>query len=255
MIPTRVCLGGAQFSGFFVPGKHAVIICCMIWLLMLLLILTIVFGPAFWVRQIMTRYSQPDDRYPSTGGELARHLLDKAGLRDVRVEETPGGDHYDPVEKAVRLEPDRMHGRSLTAVTVAAHEVGHAVQDGSGYLPLRMRTRLVQMTRPLERVGAGILMLTPVFAILTRAPLTTGMLIAGGLLSLGTAAVVHLVTLPTELDASFSRALPLLNQEGILIPADIPHARRILRAAAFTYVAASLMSLLSIARWWVLLRR
>lgn len=227
----------------------------MFWIFLLLLVLAIVFGPGLWVKRVLQRYSEPGDRYPSSGGDLARHLLDRSGLRDVRVEETPSGDHYDPLERAVRLEPQHFSGNSLAAVTIAAHEVGHALQDAQGYVPLKLRTRLVQMTRPLERVGAGILMLAPLFAILTRAPLATGLFVIGGLLSLGTATIVHIITLPTELDASFQRAMPLLEEDGILIPADRPHARRILKAAALTYVAASLMSLLNIARWWALIRR
>ncbi len=121
--------------------------------------------------------------------------------------------------------------------------------------PLRIRTRLIVMTRPLERLGAGILMAAPVLGVLMRAQMVSALMILGGLLSLGTTTLVHLVTLPTELDASFKRALPLLEQDGILKPTDLPHARRLLRAAALTYLSASLASLLNIARWWALLRR
>jgi Zn-dependent membrane protease YugP len=203
----------------------------------------------------MARYDEPADRYPSTGRDLARHLLDRAGLQAVRVEMTEQGDHYDPMEKAVRLAPGRFGGHSLTAVTVAAHEVGHALQDAQGYRPLRLRTRLVLATRPAERVGAGLLVAAPFLAVLLRVPSVTGLMILGGLLTLGAATLVHLVTLPTELDASFRRAMPMLKEDGVLLPEDHPHARRILLAAAMTYVSVSLMSLLNIARWWALLRR
>jgi len=223
--------------------------------LLVLMALALVFGPSLWVRRVMGRYALPADRYQSTGYDLARHLLDRKGLREVVVEVTDQGDHYDPVHKAVRLAPGHYSGRSLTAVTVAAHEVGHALQDSDGYAPLRVRTRLVKMTRPAERLGAGILMTAPLVAALTRTPTMAGLMVVGGLLSLGTAAMVHLVTLPTELDASFGRALPALEQEDMLHPVDLPHARRILTAAALTYVAGSLASLLNIARWWSLLRR
>ncbi|MEJ2534513.1 MAG: zinc metallopeptidase, partial [Gammaproteobacteria bacterium] len=90
---------------------------------------------------------------------------------------------------------------------------------------------------------------------LLRVPSVTGLMILGGLLTLGAATLVHLVTLPTELDASFRRAMPMLKEDGILLPEDHGHARRILLAAAMTYVSVSLMSLLNIARWWALLRR
>ncbi len=226
----------------------------MIWLLLLVLILAAVFLPSWWVRRTMARYQRPADRYRSTGADLARHLLDRSGLENVAVEVTEQGDHYDPAARAVRLAAERFHGKSLTAVTVAAHEVGHALQDATGYRPLAVRTRLVRLLRPVEKIGAGVLMAAPLLAILTRMPSITAVMILGGLMTLGTATLVHLVTLPTELDASFARAMPMLEEEGILIPADRPHARRILVAAAMTYVAVSLVSLLNVARWWTLLR-
>ncbi len=227
----------------------------MIWLLILVVIGSLVFLPSWWVRRTMARYDTPADRYASTGADLARHLLDRHGLKSVSVEETEQGDHYDPEARAVRLAAERFHGRSLTAVTVAAHEVGHALQDAGRYRPLALRTKLVKWLRPIERTGAAVLMAAPLVAIALRLPSVTAMVIVGGLLTLATSTVVHLLTLPTELDASFARAMPLLKEEGILIRSDHPHARKILTAAALTYVAVSLMSLLNVARWWALLRR
>lgn len=227
----------------------------MFWLFLLIALAALIFLPSWWVRRTMARYSAPADRYPSTGADLARHLLDEHGLSRVTVEATEQGDHYDPEAKAVRLAPERYHGHSLTAVTVAAHEVGHALQDAQGYPPLALRTRLVQSLRPLERVGAGILMAAPLVAVLTRLPSITAIIVLGGLLTLGTSTIVHLITLPTEFNASFSRAMPLLRRDGILFREDHPHARRILTAAALTYVAVSLVSLLNVARWWALIRR
>lgn len=224
-------------------------------LLPLVFIFALIYGPGLWVRKVMSRYNSPEDRYDGSGGELARYLLDSNGLQHIKVEETSKGDHYDPLEKVVRLTPERLNGRSLTAVTVAAHEVGHALQDASAYAPLRIRTRLIKLTRPVERLGAGILMAAPLIGVLTRAPLVSLLMVVGGFMSLGATTLVHLVTLPTELDASFKRALPLLERGGILKPVDLPHARRLLTAAALTYLSASLASLLNIARWWALLRR
>ena len=224
-------------------------------LLPIVFVFVLVFGPGWWVRNVMSRYSKPQDRYDGTGGELARHLLDSHDLQHVKVEETSKGDHYDPLEKVIRLTPDKLNGRSLTAVTVAAHEVGHALQDASGYAPLKIRSQLIMLTRPVERLGAGILMAAPLIGILTRAPLVSLLMVLGGLMSLGATTLVHLVTLPTELDASFNRAMPMLEKGTVLKPVDLPHARRLLKAAALTYLSASLASLLNIARWWTLLRR
>lgn len=203
----------------------------------------------------MKKYSLPADRYQGSGASVARHLLDQHGLQSVKVEATEQGDHYDPIEKAVRLTQDKYDGHSLTAITVAAHEVGHALQDSDGYTPLRLRTRLVRIVQPVERLGAGILMLSPFVGAITRAPSLGIVMFAAGFLTLASSTLIHFVTLPTEFNASFARALPILDRHQILKTVDRPHARRLLTAAALTYVAASLMSILNIARWWAILRR
>jgi Zn-dependent membrane protease YugP len=215
----------------------------------------VVFGPGIWVQRVLDRYSVPANRYSGTGGQLARNLLDKHGLQTVAVEATDQGDHYDPEAKAVRLTEEKFNGHSLTAITVAAHEVGHALQDRDGYAPLKMRTRLVKATRGVEKIGAGVLMVSPFLGIVTRAPVVGLLTFAAGMLTLGTAAVIHFITLPTEFNASFARALPLLDKHRILRQVDRPHAHKLLTAAALTYVSASLMSLLNIARWIAILRR
>lgn len=227
----------------------------MLYLVFIVAITILILGPSYWVKHTLTKYSYPEDRYPGTGAELARILLDWAKLQAVKVEVTEQGDHYDPIAKAVRLTPEKFNGKSLTAITVAAHEVGHAIQDRDGYLPLKLRTRLVQIAAPVEKLGAAILMIAPFIAVITRAPLTGTLFFVGGLLTLGTATIIHLVTLPMELHASFARAMPMLQQGKYLIHGDELHARRILRAAAWTYVSASLMTLLNIGRWWAILRR
>jgi Zn-dependent membrane protease YugP len=227
----------------------------MIVAVFIVLVLVVVFGPGIWVQRVLDRYSVPANRYSGTGGQLARTLLDKHGLQTVAVEATDQGDHYDPEAKAVRLTEEKFNGHSLTAITVAAHEVGHALQDRDGYAPLKMRTRLVKATRGVEKIGAGVLMVSPFLGIVTRAPVVGLLTFAAGMLTLGTAAVIHFITLPTEFNASFARALPLLDKHRILRQTDRPHAHKLLTAAALTYVSASLMSLLNIARWIAILRR
>jgi Zn-dependent membrane protease YugP len=224
-------------------------------LLPALLIVALVFGPGLWVRATMSRYSKPDDRYSGTGAELARHLLDTRGLNDVGVEATEQGDHYDPTSRTVRLSPANHGTGSLTAIAVAAHEVGHAVQHQQAYRPLQWRTRLVQVVGPGQKFAAVLLMASPFVSAFTRVPVTGLLTFAAGFLVMGLGVLVHLITLPTEVDASFGRALPMLREQNILIDGDEPHVRRLLKAAAATYAAASLMSLLNIARWFALLRR
>ena len=132
-------------------------------LILIILFAAIVFLPQWWIKRVLRRYQQPADRYPGTGAELARHLLDRLGLEGVGVEQgDPGGDHYDPEARMVRLSPENHDSASLTAVTVAAHEVGHAVQHADGYKPLVWRTRLVKGLQRWQRVGVILIALMPV---------------------------------------------------------------------------------------------
>ncbi|MBK7353985.1 MAG: zinc metallopeptidase [Nitrosomonas sp.] len=227
----------------------------MLYLLLIIFIIALIVGPAYWVKHIMERYSQPDNRYTHTGAEFARRLLNQENLSHVKVELTELGDHYDPINKVVRLTSDKFNNASLTAITVAAHEVGHAMQDRDDYLALKIRTKLVALVVPAQKFGAAILMLAPVSVMLIRSPLIGGLMLVGGFLSLGSTALVHIITLPMELNASFSRALPLLKKSKYLKEGDELHAHKLLTAAAWTYVSASLMTLLNIARWWAILRR
>lgn len=214
----------------------------------LLVLLVILFGPMIWVRHVMAAHGKDRPDFPGTGGELARHLLDYHGLAEVAVEATDGGDHYDPHEKAVRLSLQNHQGRSVTAVAVAAHEISHALQDHDAYGPLKWRESTVKTAAVTDRVGSVAL-----FGL----SLLGGMVVAPKLLLAGVAAVIlmglvrvlaHLVTLPVELDASFNRALPILESGGYLHRDDMPAARSVLKAAAFTYVASSLLEVLNLVR-------
>ncbi len=218
------------------------------------LLLCVVVLPGWWVQRVMKRYSQPVDRYPGSGAELARHLLDHAGLEAVAVEKTEHGDHYDPEARTVRLSAGNHSGKSLTAITVAAHEVGHAIQHADGYKPLVWRTQMVQSIQRFQKFGMVLIALTPVALAALRLPRAGLMLLVFGLAALASGIIVHLVTLPTELDASFRRALPMLERGGYLKHEDRRPARRILTAAAFTYVAASMMGLVNF-MWWMRMLR
>ena len=223
--------------------------------LLLIIVGIFIFGPQLWTRRVFAQYSVPRPDYPGTGAELARHLLDRFDMKHIKVEMTEMGDHYDPEAKAVRLTPDKFSGKSLTAVTVAAHEVGHAIQDQTGYQPLAERTRLVRVAYGAEKVGAVVMMGIPIATALARTPLAGILVLVAGMATMGISTLVHLVTLPVEWDASFRRALPLLQKGNYLSLEDEQGARRILIAAALTYLAASLASLLNLWRWIAFLRR
>jgi hypothetical protein len=225
----------------------------MPYLLLIFAIALLIFGPQIWVRATMKRHGAERTDFPGTGGELARHLLDDAGLQEVKVEIANGtGDHYSPVDRAVRLSKANHDGRSVTAVAVAAHEVGHALQHAQGFAPLLWRQRLVGYTIVIERIGSVLLLASPLVFMLVRSPLVLIAELTAAFAILAATVVIHLFTLPTELDASYRRALPILG--NYLKAADLPAARRVLTAAAFTYVAAALMSLLDVARWVRVLR-
>ena len=222
----------------------------------IVLLAGLVYWPSYWVNRVMQKYHSPKDLFPGTGGELAAHLLQQLKIDNVAVEETlPGQDHYDPIERAVRLSPDNYHGKSLTAITVAAHEVGHAMQHAADYPLFRARHSLVNVSRVTEKLGSAAILAMPVAAAITRSPAVGGLIFLLGISGIFLGTLVHLVTLPVEWNASFGRALPLLVEKQYISGRQSRHARRILKAAAFTYVAGSLASMLNLYRWIAILRR
>ena len=227
----------------------------MAYLLIALLLVAAVVLPQYWVQRVLARYNRrPEKNFPGTGGELARHLLTRFDLDHVGVERTDIGDHYDPAARCVRLTPDKFDGKTLTAITVAAHECGHALQHAGAEPLFELRSRLAVSSVWAARVGSFLLFAAPLLALLAHAPSPALVSVLGGFLIMGFGVVVQLVTLPVELDASFRKALPVL-EAGYLEAEQVPAARRILRAAAWTYVAASLASLLNFWRWLTVLRR
>ncbi len=156
--------------------------------------------------------------------------------------------------RAVRLTRDKYDGKTLTAITVAAHECGHALQHAAGEPLFIWRTRLARLSVFAQRLGSFLLFAAPISVLITKLPAAALLNITGAFLILGFAIVMHLLTLPVEIDASFNKALPLL-KSGYLSEKQVPPARSILRAAAWTYVAASLASLLNFWRWIAVLRR
>ena len=225
-------------------------------ILLVLFLAALIYGPSIWVKRVLRKYQSPDDLFPGTGAELAGHLLKALRINNVVVEQIDAGDdHYDPENRAVRLSPDNFNGKSLTAITVAAHEVGHAMQHAYGYPMFQLRHHLVHIASVTEKIGSVAIMAIPLIVLLTRSPAASGVIFLLGLGGIFFATLVHLITLPVELDASFRRALPLLEEGKYLDASQSWHARKILKAAAFTYVAGSLASLLNFYRWITILRR
>jgi len=227
----------------------------MLWILFALLLVGIIFGPSIWVRWVMAAHADTIAGMPGTGGELARHLLDRFEVDGTGVEVSSGGDHYDPSARMVRLEEKHMHGKSLTAIAIAAHEVGHALQHHRGDKSLAARTKMMPLADKIARLSTGLIWAAPIVGLVTRHPVPFSGLVIIGLGGLIARMLVHLVTLPTEWDASFGKALPVLVQGQYIAPDEEVIVRKILRAAALTYVAAALADVLNLFRWVALLLR
>jgi len=223
---------------------------------LLAIIIVVLFGPQIWADSIMKHYSTEIEAFPGTGGELARHLLEKFGLADIKLEKSERQEnHYNPDEKTILLANNIHDGKSMTAIVISAHEVGHAIQHHYGYRPFFLRLYLARFIAHTEKVAAMLLIIFPFVAILTRTPAIGVLIFIVGIGSLLIPVIFHLLTLPVEWDASFRRALPILIAGNFIPESGIPVAKRILRAAALTYVAASLASVLNFYRWIAILRR
>ena len=219
------------------------------------IVLALIFGPSLWVKLVMWRYSSEKPDMPGTGGELAKHLVKRFSLKDVDVEVTNQGDHYDPIEKKVRLSQEHYESKSLTAIAIAAHEVGHAIQDQQGDKRLATRTKMVPIVDKVARWSVAIIYLSPVFGIITRHPMPFSLLLILGLSGFIARMMIHALTLPIEFDASFSKALPLLREGNYVSQSNEKAVSSILRAAALTYVSAALADILNLSRWIVILSR
>ena len=174
------------------------------------------FGPQLWVRWVLSQHGADRQDLPGTGGELARHLLDEAGLHDVQVQVSGDGDHYDPGAKAVRLLPQHYDGRSIAAVAVAAHEVSHALQHARGEAGFARRIELLEKVIWIDRGATAVLLFAPIVFLFVYAPALMALQIGAGVLLLLVHVAVHLVTLPVEFDASFAKALPVLEHRRYL---------------------------------------
>lgn len=227
----------------------------MIFVVLIIAIATLILGPQLWVRYVMRRYSKNIDAMPGSGGELAEHLLHRFELSHVKLEKSaPDQDHYDPESNTVRLSPNNFDGKSLTAIAIAAHEVGHAIQFNRNEAVSRLRKRYFPKAILIQRIGAMALVILPFAAIVIRAPQLIIAMVLIGLLGMLVSVIMYLAILPEEWDASFNKALPILKDGGYVPDAHLPTIRKILKAAAFTYVAGALASMLNLWRWLAILK-
>ena len=190
---------------------------------------------------------------PFTGLEFGRLVLSDYGLTEVKIEKSLTVDHYDLLEKKVKVTEDRLSKKSLTAISIVCHEIGHAIQHKEKYKALEQRTSLVKNTAWISQIGSSILLIgIPTILATGYYPLVKICLLLA-LLSLLIGIIVHLITLEVELDASFNKALPILIEK---VPAEYHDScRSILRAAAFTYVIGVVRNFVSLRFIWLMLSR
>ncbi|MCX6900191.1 MAG: zinc metallopeptidase [Verrucomicrobia bacterium] len=217
------------------------------------------FGPISWLffipsliitawsqwklRSTYAKYSQVGSTSGLSGSEVARHILNQEGLAQVPVQEVEGqlSDHYDPRTRVVNLSSDIYHGTSLAALGVAAHECGHAIQHKKAYAPLHIRMAIVPLTSFAS--GAAPLLVLAGFFI----PTAFKLLLDLAIMLFAVCVVFQLITLPVEYDAS-RRAKERLNTLGVLVGDETVGVKRVLSAAALTYVAGLLVAVLELAR-------
>lgn len=197
------------------------------------------------VSSTFNKYLRIRSSYGYTGYEVARRLLDYHGLNDVPIELIPGrlSDHYDPRTRVLRLSRDVYESNSIASVGVAAHECGHAVQHQEGYAPLVVRNAIA----PIASFGSQAAW----FFVIAGIVISSLNLINIGILLFAAAVAFQIITLPVEFNAS-SRAIALLESNGLVSERDIRPAREVLRAAALTYVAAALSAVLNLVRLFLI---
>jgi Zn-dependent membrane protease YugP len=197
-----------------------------------------------WVKRAFGKYSKVTTSGGLTGAEVAQRVVQNAGL-GVRVERVGGflSDHYDPRSRVLRLSPEVFDGRSISSVGVAAHEAGHALQHARGYLPLQWRSALVPITSVGSNLAWPLLMIG--FIIMTMMPALGMKVVLAGIAMFSLAVVFQLITLPVEFDAS-RRAVAVLANQGFVSAVELEGVKKVLTAAAMTYVAAAAAAVLQL---------
>lgn len=208
-----------------------------LYLVVMLVGLVLSLGAQAWVKSSASRFSRVRTRAGLSGADVARLILRHEGIREVRVEPVSGflSDHYDPTSRTLRLSEANFYGDSVTAVGVAAHEVGHAIQHKQRYWPMTVRQKLVPVANLGTSLGIFLVMIGAMVGLLALAKL--------GVILFGAFVLFTLVTLPVEFDAS-RRAHASLAQLRVLDRAELSGVRRVLTAAAATYVAAATTAVL-----------
>ena len=208
--------------------------------------LIITTGAQIIIKLAYSNYQKIQNKKHLTGFDVARKILDKNGLKNILILETPGTltDHYDPTKKVIKLSTDIYNGNSISAAAVAAHECGHAIQDKEGYKPMRIRSKIVPTVNLATRIGYIVIAIGFIFDY---------RLIEIGTVLLLAMLLFQIITLPVEFNAS-NRALKQIDNINLLSQEEQKGAKKVLTAAALTYVASVLTTLLTILRYALMAR-
>ncbi len=221
--------------------------------LYLIFFFIVFFLPMLWLNYVFKKNDAILENMPFNGLEFGNLILKEKGLQNVLIEQTKMGDHYDLNERKIKILDDRLAKKSITAIAIVCHEIGHAIQHSENYKPLEQRNKIVKNTAWITRIGSGILYMGIPTIFATGASSLIKVCLVITLLSLLIGVLVHLITLDVELDASFNRALPILKEK---VPVEYHRAcKSILLAAAFTYLIGTIRNFLSLRYIWLLLTR
>ena len=210
-------------------------------------------APIIWYNYIFKKNDKVLINMPFTGFEFGQELLHEHNLNDVQIEATKLGDHYDLINKKVMVLEDRLAKKSLTSITIICHEIAHAIQHKENYKPLKRRNVIIRNTSWITQLGSGILLIgfPIIFATGSYGFIKICLVVAA--FSLLISALIHIITLDVEIDASFNKAYPIIKQK---VPVEYHQAcRSILLAAALTYVIGVFRSFFSLRFIWLLITR
>ena len=210
-------------------------------------------APIIWYNYIFKKNDKVLINMPFTGYEFGQELLHEHNLNDVQIEATKLGDHYDLINKKVMVLEDRLAKKSLTSITIICHEIAHAIQHKENYKPLKRRNVIIRNTSWITQLGSGILLIGFPIIFATGSYGFIKICLAIAAFSLLISALIHIITLDVEIDASFNKAYPIIKQK---VPAEYHEAcRSILLAAALTYVIGVFRSFFSLRFIWLLITR
>ena len=221
----------------------------MIKIFLYLIPLALIYLPDLWIKYNFKKNNKIFKDMPFSGKELGEKILEENNIKEIpinSIKDLPiGSCHYDPKKKEINISESIYERKSITSLAVIVHEIGHAIQDKENSKLLNLRISLIKKTSVLQKIGSIVLIIgVPSIFALTKSPFVVLLMTLIIIASFSTNVLIHLITLPTEIDASFKKALPILNK---YVPKEnLKQCRSVLTAAALTYLAASIRSIINL---------